>query len=73
LPAGHAKDAGLRKLLDQSFCAEGIFGQTIIIDPKDELVLVQWSVWPHADMPEATYDEQTLFFAAVAKSLSTAR
>ncbi|HEY2682332.1 MAG TPA: serine hydrolase [Steroidobacteraceae bacterium] len=70
LPASHAKDVGLRKLLDQSFSAEGIFGQTIIIDPKDELVMVQWSVWPHADMPEATYDEQALFLAAVAQSLN---
>jgi CubicO group peptidase (beta-lactamase class C family) len=53
----------------QSFWAEGIYGQSIAIDPSRKLVLVQWSTWEKAEMPDAFYDEQAVFFDAVSRSL----
>ena len=31
--------------------------------------MVQWSVWRQAEKPDSLYDEQTLFFNAVADRL----
>ncbi len=53
--------------------AEGIYGQAIAINPKEQLVMVQWSTWEHAEGPEALYDEQAIFFDAVAHALADAR
>jgi CubicO group peptidase (beta-lactamase class C family) len=53
----------------QSFWAEGIYGQSIAIDPSRKLVLVQWSAWEKAEMPDAFYDEQAVFLDAVSRSL----
>jgi CubicO group peptidase (beta-lactamase class C family) len=51
-----------------SFWAEGIFGQGIGIDPSRRLILVQWSTWPKAEMPDSIYDEQAVFFDALARA-----
>jgi CubicO group peptidase (beta-lactamase class C family) len=52
-----------------SFWAEGIYGQSIAINPSRGLVLVQWSTWEKAEEPDAFYDEQAVFFDALARSL----
>jgi CubicO group peptidase (beta-lactamase class C family) len=54
----------------QTFWAKGIFGQAIAIDPVEKLVMVQWSTWKDAKAPTSFYDEQVLFFNAVAHGLS---
>lgn len=54
----------------ESLWAEGIYGQAIGIDPAEKLVMVQWSTWKEADTPAALYDEQALFFAALAHALA---
>jgi CubicO group peptidase (beta-lactamase class C family) len=50
----------------KTFWAEGIYGQTIAINPTEKLVMVQWSTWKEAETPGSLYDEQVLFFNAVA-------
>ena len=57
---------------DRTFWAEGIYGQAIAIDPADHLVLVQWSAWPQAEMPDSYYDEQAAFFDALVHRLQGA-
>jgi CubicO group peptidase (beta-lactamase class C family) len=52
-----------------TFWAEGIYGQAIAINPSENLVMVQWSTWKEADTPPSLYDEQALFFNAVAHAL----
>jgi CubicO group peptidase (beta-lactamase class C family) len=52
-----------------SFWAEGIYGQAIAINPVERLVMVQWSTWKEADGPGSLYDEQALFFDALARAL----
>ncbi len=54
---------------DQTFWALGIYGQTIAINPAEHLVMVQWSTWKNAETPSALYDEQAVFFNAVAGAL----
>ena len=49
--------------------AEGIFGQAIAINRAERLVMVQWSTWKEADTPASLYDEQALFFNAVAHAV----
>jgi CubicO group peptidase (beta-lactamase class C family) len=53
----------------QSFWAEGIYGQAIAINPIEKLVMVQWSTWKQAETPPSLYDEQALFFNALAHAL----
>jgi CubicO group peptidase (beta-lactamase class C family) len=53
-----------------TFWAEGIYGQAIAINPSENLVMVQWSTWKEADTPPSLYDEQALFFNAVAHAFS---
>ena len=53
-----------------TFWAEGIYGQSLAINPKQGVVMVQWSTWDHAETPDALYDEQALFFDAVVHALS---
>jgi CubicO group peptidase (beta-lactamase class C family) len=65
-------DADLKALADRTLWAEGIFGQTIVIDPSQNLVMVQWSTWEDAEGSDATYDEQLLFLHALEKSLGSA-
>ena len=57
----------------RSFWAEGIYGQSIAIDPAEHLVMVQWSTWQQAEKPDSLYDEQALFLDAVARALEPAR
>jgi CubicO group peptidase (beta-lactamase class C family) len=52
-----------------TFWAEGIYGQAIAINPTEKLVMVQWSTWKEAETPASLYDEQVLFFNAVARAL----
>jgi CubicO group peptidase (beta-lactamase class C family) len=53
----------------QTFWAEGIYGQAIAINAAERLVMVQWSTWKEADGPGSLYDEQVLFFDALARTL----
>jgi CubicO group peptidase (beta-lactamase class C family) len=53
----------------QTFWAEGIYGQAIAINPVDKLIMVQWSTWKEAETPASQYDEQVLFFNAIARAL----
>jgi CubicO group peptidase (beta-lactamase class C family) len=53
----------------QTFWAEGIYGQAIAINPTDHLVMVQWSTWKEADTPDSLYEEQAQFFRALAQAL----
>jgi CubicO group peptidase (beta-lactamase class C family) len=62
-------NAAARRIARESLWAEGIYGQAIAIDPAEHLALVQWSTWEHAETPASLYDEQALFFAAVAEAL----
>lgn len=54
---------------DGTYEAEGIFGQTIFLDPKDDLVIVTNSAWPEADAAKywAAHDAYTV---AVRKALA---
>ncbi|HEY5338352.1 MAG TPA: serine hydrolase [Rhizomicrobium sp.] len=49
--------------------AEGIFGQSIFLDPKKDLVIVTNSAWPVADAPKY-WLAQDAYFAAVRKALA---
>jgi len=53
---------------DGSYDAEGIFGQTIHVDPKGDLVIVTSSAWPTAD-DEKYWKNGSAYFAAVADAL----
>jgi CubicO group peptidase (beta-lactamase class C family) len=53
----------------QTFWAEGIYGQAIAINRSEQLVMVQWSSWKEAETPASLYDEQVLFFNALAHAL----
>jgi CubicO group peptidase (beta-lactamase class C family) len=53
---------------DGSYDAEGIFGQTIHIDPKQDLVIVTSSAWPTAD-DEKYWTNGSAYFAAVTDAL----
>jgi len=61
---------GAARTAAESFWAEGIYGQSIAIDPKAGVVMVQWSTWAEAEKPDSLYDEQALFFNAVVRALS---
>ena len=63
-PRLHAADAAATAR--HTFWAEGIFGQSIAINPTEKLVMVQWATWEHAETPDSLYDEQALFFDALA-------
>jgi CubicO group peptidase (beta-lactamase class C family) len=69
LDAGAAEHGRATGTAKQSFWAEGIYGQAIAIDPARGLVMVQWSTWKNAETPDSLYDEQALFFDALARSL----
>ncbi len=53
---------------DGTYEAEGIFGQSIFLDPKDDLVIVTNSAWPTAD-DDKYWLAQDAYFAAVRKAL----
>lgn len=54
---------------DQTFWAQGIYGQAIGINPAENLVMVQWSTWKNADSDIGLYYEQSAFFNAVSNAL----
>ncbi len=69
----HRDTDDVTRTAQQSFWAEGIYGQTIAIDPSESLVMVQWSTWKEAETPAVLYDEQVLFFNALARALGGSR
>ncbi len=66
---GRGGDAHVDETARQTFWAEGIYGQTLAINPKEKLVLVQWSTWAAAETPASLYDEQALFFDGLVRAL----
>ncbi|WP_419804354.1 serine hydrolase domain-containing protein [Terriglobus sp.] len=48
---------------DESFAALGIFGQSILVDPKRELVIVTLGAWPQATNPGLVADRAALWDA----------
>lgn len=52
-----------------SFWAEGIYGQSITIDPVEHVVMVQWSAWPAASPEDDRPDERANFFAGAVAAL----
>ena len=48
---------------------KGSIGQAIAINRSQKLVMVQWSTWNEADTRPSLYDEQALFFNALAHAL----
>jgi len=50
--------------------AQGIFGQMIMVNPAENLVIVQWATWPDAEpSPNAQPLEMALMFSAIANEL----
>ena len=62
-------DAIAMRTAQQTFWAEGIYGQAIAINRDEHLVMVQWSTWKEASSPDSLYEEQALFFSALAQAL----
>jgi CubicO group peptidase (beta-lactamase class C family) len=54
---------------DGTYEAEGIFGQTIFVDAKDDLLIVTNSAWPLADDPKY-WMAHDVYTAAVRKALA---
>jgi CubicO group peptidase (beta-lactamase class C family) len=54
---------------DGTYEAEGIFGQSILLDPSNDLVIVTNSAWPSADDPKYWF-AQAAYFAAVRKAVT---
>lgn len=52
---------------DRAYCAEGIFGQFIYVNPVSKVVIVLWSAWPKP-VAGAAFDSR-VFFDAVAEAL----
>ncbi|QBX83448.1 serine hydrolase domain-containing protein [Enterobacter roggenkampii] len=56
--------------LKGSLWALGIFGQMIVVNPKENLVIVQWSTWPQAEPSFSAQPlEASLMFSAIARAL----
>ncbi|WP_253377827.1 serine hydrolase domain-containing protein [unidentified bacterial endosymbiont] len=56
--------------LQNSLWALGIFGQMIMVNPTENLVIVQWSTWPQAEPSfRAQPLEASLMFSAIANAL----
>jgi CubicO group peptidase (beta-lactamase class C family) len=52
-----------------TYSAEGIFGQQVFLDPKNDLVIVFNSAWAHAD-DDKDWLAQAAYIAAVRKALA---
>lgn len=61
-PAGEAA----LPMHDAAFAAEGIFGQFMYVNPKEDVVAVVWSAWPQAWIDSAESETYTLLGTAVA-------
>ncbi len=57
--------------VDRAFAAEGVFGQSIHIDPKLKLVVVTWSTWPVPGTAELEA-ESTAFMSGLSGALEAA-
>ncbi|HEM8022290.1 serine hydrolase [Enterobacter ludwigii] len=56
--------------LKDSLWALGIFGQMIMVNQKENLVIVQWSTWPQAEPSFSAQPlEASLMFSAIAQAL----
>lgn len=55
---------------NQTFWAMGIFGQTIAINPVEDLVMIQWSTWKEAVPSNNLGPEQAAFFNALSNALN---
>lgn len=56
--------------LKHSLRALGIFGQMIMVNQAENLVIVQWSTWPQAEPSFSAQPlEASLMFSAIAKEL----
>ena len=66
-------DAQVATTAERTMWAEGIYGQVIAVDSVDDLVMVQWSVYPTADPSESLEPQQLLFFSALRESLGQLR
>ncbi|EPY6898053.1 serine hydrolase domain-containing protein [Klebsiella pneumoniae] len=56
--------------LKHSLWALGIFGQMIMVNQAENLVIVQWSTWPQAEPAFSAQPlEASLMFSAIAKAL----
>ena len=56
--------------LKGSLWALGIYGQIIMVNPAEKLVIVQWSTWPQAEPDFAAQPlEASLMFSAIAAQL----
>jgi CubicO group peptidase (beta-lactamase class C family) len=53
---------------DGTYEAVGIFGQAILLNPSEDLIIVTSSAWPEADAPKF-YAVSKAYFAAVTKAL----
>ena len=53
---------------DGAFSADGIFGQSIYLNPTENVVIVVWSAWPHPTQ-SGTFDFDWSLFEAVVDSL----
>ena len=56
---------------DDSFAAQGIFGQGIFIDPKRNLVIASNSNWPKATDPDTVGVQREAFYKAVQAAVDT--
>lgn len=67
----HAKHGSplTTKNAEHTYWGFGIYGQIMAINPKDQIVMIQWSTWPSAMPSEKIMDEKSLFLNAVTNYL----
>lgn len=58
------------KNADATFWAFGIFGQMMAINPKDKIVMMQWTTWDTATPSAEIDNEKSLFLNAVTNYLA---
>ena len=66
-----SSSAAAQRTAEGTFWAEGIYGQGIAINPREHVVMVQWSVWAQANGPDSLYEERSAFFGALSDALTT--
>lgn len=67
----HAKHGSplTTKNAEYTYWGFGIYGQIMAINPKDDIVMIQWGTWPTAMPSEKIMDEKSLFLNAVTNYL----